>query len=71
MEIMNHHKRGSQFPSPASILFGDSLREDEFMFIPTEAMMVDGAQLQLTSWASDMILQQQVILELAKAIQNE
>jgi hypothetical protein len=71
MKIMNHQKRGSQFPSPASILFGDSLREDEFMFIPTEAMMVDGAQLQLTSWASDMILQQQVILELAKAIQNE
>ena len=33
--------------------------------------MVDGAQLQLTSWASNMILQQQVILELAKAIQNE
>jgi hypothetical protein len=71
MKIMNHQKRGSQFPSPASILFGDSLREDEFMFIPTEAMMVDGAQLQLTSWASNMILQQQVILELAKAIQNE
>jgi hypothetical protein len=41
------------------------------MFIPTEAMMVDGAQLQLTSWASNMIVQQQVILELAKAIQNE
>jgi hypothetical protein len=41
------------------------------MFIPTEAMMVEGAMLNLTSWASDMIVQQQVILELAKNIQNE
>jgi hypothetical protein len=71
MKIMNHQKRGSHFPSPASILFGDSLREDEFMFIPTEAMVVEGAMLNLTSWASDMIVQQQVILELAKNIQNE
>ena len=71
MKIMNHQKRGSFFPSPASILFGDTLRADEFMFIPENAMMVDGTLMQLSSWAQNLIMQQKIILELAQNIQKE
>ena len=71
MKIMNHQKRGKFFPSPASILFGDVSRTDEPMFIPTEAMMIDGAQLQLSAWADNMITQQKTILDLAQRIQHE
>jgi hypothetical protein len=71
MKIMNHQKRGRHFPSPASLLLGDRSREDERMFIPPPAMMMDGAQLRLTAWACDMIMQQKVMLELAQKIQAE
>jgi hypothetical protein len=33
MKIMNHQKRGSFFPSPASLLFGDQFRDDEQLFL--------------------------------------
>jgi hypothetical protein len=71
MKIMNHQKRGSLFPSPASLLHGDYLRADEPMFVPEKAIVTEGAQLQLSAWASDMIVQQGAILEMAKKIQNE
>ena len=71
MKIMNHQKRGAHFPSPASLLFGNRLRQDEPMFIPQSAMIVDGAQLQLSAWACNMIMQQHTIVELAQQIQNE
>ena len=71
MKIMNHQKRGSLFPSPASLLYGDYLRADEPMFVPEKAIVTEGAQLQLSAWASDMIVQQGAILEMAKKIQNE
>ena len=47
MKIMNHQKRGTLFPSPASLLFGDRLRMDEQMFIQPDGMFVDGIQLQI------------------------
>jgi hypothetical protein len=34
MKIMNHQKRGTFFPSPASLLFGDRFRDDELFFLP-------------------------------------
>jgi len=71
MKIMNHQKRGTLFPSPASLLFGDRLRMDEQMFIQPDGAFVDGAQLRLCAWATNMILQQKVIVDLAKKIQNE
>jgi hypothetical protein len=44
---------------------------DEQMFIQPDGIMVDGAQLRLSAWATNMILQQKVIVDLAKKIQNE
>jgi hypothetical protein len=71
MKIMNHQKRGSSFPSPASILFGDRFRDDELLFMAQSQAHMDGAMLQLSAWASDMISQQQIIFEEAQRIQNK
>jgi hypothetical protein len=70
MKIMNHQKRGSFFPSPASILFGDRFRDDELLFMARSKAHMDGAMLQLSAWAADMIMQQQTIFELASRIQD-
>lgn len=71
MKIMNHQKRGTFFPSPASILFGDRFRDDELLFMAQSKSHMDGAMLQLSAWAADMIMQQHTIFELAKRIQDE
>jgi hypothetical protein len=69
MKIMNHQKRGS-FPSPASLLFGDKFRDDEMLFLTHSRTYLEGGMLQLSPWASDMILKQQEIFESAKQIQE-
>jgi hypothetical protein len=70
MKIMNHQKRGSFFPSPASILFGDRFRDDELLFMAQSKAHMDGAMLQLSAWAADMIMQQHTIFELARRLQD-
>lgn len=71
MKIMNHQKRGTFFPSPASLLFGDRFRDDELFFLPPHKGDVDEAHLLLSAWASDMIMQQATIYEWARKIQFE
>jgi hypothetical protein len=53
MKIMNHQKRCSFFPSPASILFGDRFRDDELLFMARFKAHMDGASLQLSAGAAD------------------
>jgi hypothetical protein len=71
MKIMNHQKRGSFFPSPASLLFGERFRDDELLFLARSNTYLDGGMLQLSAWASDMIMQQQTIYDIASKIQEE
>jgi hypothetical protein len=71
MKIMNHQKRGSFFPSPASLLFGDRFRDDELLFLAHSKTYLDGGMLQLSAWASDMIMQQHTIFELASRAQQD
>jgi hypothetical protein len=71
MSIMNHQTRGSYFPSPANLLHGEDSRRDEHLLLPSKAAVLNGAQLQLSAWAQNMILQQHVMLELAQKIQND
>jgi hypothetical protein len=52
MKIMNHQKRGSFFPSPTSILFGDRFRDDELLFMAQSQAHMDGAMPQLSAWAN-------------------
>jgi hypothetical protein len=68
---MNHQKRGSFFPSPASLLFGDRFRDDELLFINQSQTHFDGGMLQLSAWAADMIMQQDTVFELASRLQEE
>jgi hypothetical protein len=53
MKIMNHQKRCSFFPSPASILFGDRFRDDELLFRARSKAHMDGAILQFSAGAAD------------------
>ena len=70
MHIMNNQKRGTSFPSPARILFGDILRTDTRLFQTAEATMIDGARVNLSAWAADMITKQEVIVKLAQTMQH-
>jgi hypothetical protein len=71
MKVMNHQKRGNKsFPSPASLLFGERFRDDELLFLYHSKAQRDGAKLQLSAWAADMILQQETIFETAHQIQE-
>jgi hypothetical protein len=71
MKIMNHQKRGNpSFPSPASLLFGERFRDDELLFLYNSKSNTDGAMLQLSAWAADMISQQEEIFETAYQIQE-
>jgi hypothetical protein len=69
MKIMNNQKRGSFFPSPASLLFGERSRDDELMFLPHN-VEVDDTNLMLSAWACDMIMQQSTAYEMAKQMQE-
>jgi len=70
MHIMNNQKRGTGFPAPARILFGDKLCTDTPLFQTAEATMLDGAQIDLSEWAAKMIVNQDTIVQLATTIQN-
>jgi hypothetical protein len=48
MRIMNNQKRGSNFPSPASLLFGSSHATDEDLFLPADAAFADETQHELS-----------------------
>jgi hypothetical protein len=69
MHIMNNQKRGSSFPSPARLLFGDSVCTDAALFLPPGAVFADGAQVVLSAWADNMIKQQKTINAIAAEIQ--
>jgi hypothetical protein len=71
MKIMNHQKRGSSFPSPASLLLGERFRDDELLFLAHSKTVRDGGMVQLSPWASDMIMQQHTIFEIASQIQED
>jgi hypothetical protein len=70
MKIMNHQKRGSFFPSPASLLFGDQFRDDEQLFLSHSKTHREGGMVQLSAWASNMIVQQQTIYDMASQLQE-
>jgi len=71
MRIMNNQKRGSNFPSPASLLFGSSHATDEDLFLPVDAAFAEETQHELSEWATNMIVQQTALLEAASAIQRD
>jgi hypothetical protein len=70
MHIMNNQKRGTSFPSPARLLFGDQICTDANLFLPAQAVFADGAQVVLSEWAANMITQQTAIIKLASDIQQ-
>ena len=71
MKIMNHQKRGTFFPSPASLILGDRFRDDELLFQTSGPHEADETHLRLSAWASDMIMQQKTVYEWAKRLQEE
>jgi len=71
MSIMNHQRRGTLFPSPVSILFGDVYATNRVLNLKSEQTRDDETPVVLSEWADKMIVQQQSMFRLASAIQNK